>query len=233
MKQKTKDLFLVYSMFAALIIVLFIFSIQIKSCKEQQSTLKEQEELVIVYDTPVQNPAARLEIVRQLPDYPSGDEFAAAASFLQAYGYNVNIPDLMENMNYSADNYVESYIGDATTDVGYCYAPALVVCMNNYLFTQQSNMRTENMSGMTWSHLKEQVGDNKPLIVWFTNDYNYPRFNDNFVYENMRTIIIQKIENGTVTFIDSINGINTLPEQQFQSIWEECGSQCIGVYYEN
>lgn len=233
MKQKTKDLFLVYSMFAALIIILFIFSIQIKSCKEQQSILKEQEELAIVYDTPVQNPAARIKVVQQLPDYPSGDEFTAAVSFLQAYGYNTDIPSLIENMNYSANNFVEGYVGDATTDVGYCYAPVLVVCMNNYLFTVQANMRTENMSGITWNHLKEYVQDNNPVIVWLTDDYNYPRFNDTSAYDNMRTIVIQKIENGTVTFVDSINGISTLQEQQFQNIWEECGSQCIGVYYEN
>lgn len=233
MKQKTKDLFLVYSMFAALIIILFIFSIQIKSCKKQQSTLKEQEELATVYDTPIQNPAVRMEVVQQLPDYPSGDEFAAAVSFLQAYGYNANIPSLIENMNYSANNFVESYVGDATTDTGYCYAPALVVCINNYLFTVQANMRTENMSGITWDHLKEYVAKNQPLIAWFTDDYNYPRFNDTAAYDNMRTVVIQRIENGAVTFIDSINGITTLPESQFQSIWEKCGSQCIGVYYEN
>lgn len=94
-------------------------------------------------------------------------------------------------------------------------------------------MRTENMSGITWDHLKQYVAKNQPLIVWFTDDYSYPRFNNTSVYDNMRTMVIQKIENGVVTFIDSINGINTLPESQFQTVWEKCGSQCIGVYYEN
>lgn len=248
MKRKTKDLILIYICFALFAVGLVIWGITLKSCKYQMTqpqevVQKQQAEVPIIYDRPMENPAARVEAVQQLPKFPSGDEFAAAASFLNAYGYDATIEDLIPCMNYSEDNFIEAYVGDATTDTGYCFAGSLVICMNNYLVPQKASVRTVNKSGISWEGFKNYINSGQPMIVWFTNDYNSPCFTDitynNYftMCENAHCVVVYGIENGIVAFADSLNENNGgkvgIPEDEFRQIWEACGSQCIGVYYPN
>lgn len=248
MKRKTKDLILIYICFALFAACLIIWGITLKSCKDQmiqpQKVVQEQQaEVPIVYDRPMENPAARVEAVQQLPEFPSGDEFAAAASFLNAYGYDANIYSLLDTMNYDEENFVLCYVGDARTDTGYCFAGSLVVCMNNYLAHNDAAIHTQNFTGMTFEELKEYVNSGNPLIVWFTNDYQLPRYNgqvynDHFqMYENAHCVVVYDVSNGVVSFADSLveenNGKTGMAEDEFRQIWEACGSQCIGVYYPN
>ena len=248
MKRKTKDLILIYICFALFAASLIIWGITLKSCKDQmtqpQNVAQEQQaEVPIVYDRPMENPAARVEAVQQLPEFPSGDEFAAAASFLNAYGYDVNIYSLLDTMNYDEENFVLCYVGDARTDTGYCFAGSLVVCMNNYLAQNDAAIHTQNFTGITFEELKEYVNSGNPLIVWFTKDYQLPRYtgqvyNDYFqMYENAHCVVVYDVSNGIVSFADSLveenNGKTGMAEDEFRQIWEACGSQCIGVYYPN
>ena len=245
MKRKTKDLILIYICFALFAVGLVIWGITLKSCKDQmtqpqEAAQEQQAEIPIVYDKPMENPVARVEAVQQLPEFPSGDEFAAATSFLNAYGYDATIEDLIPCMNYSEDNFIEAYVGDATTDTGYCFAGSLVICMNNYLVPQKASVRTVNKSGISWEGFNNYINSGQPMIVWFTNDYNSPRFTDitynNYftMYENAHCVVVYGIENGIVAFADSLNENNGgkvgIPEDEFRQIWEACGSQCIGIY---
>lgn len=241
MKRRTKDLIWVYIGFALFAAIIMIFCITLHGCKEQVSQPQESEiEIPIVYDTPIENPADYVKAVEQLPEYPSGDEFAAAASFLNAYGYDATIEDLISCMNYSEDNFVEAYVGDATTDTGYCFAGSLVICMNNYLVPQKASFRTVNKTSFSWEEFKHYINSGQPMIVWFTSDYNYPRFTDITynsyftMYENAHCVVVYGIENGIVAFADSLNENNGgkvgIPEDEFRQIWEACGSQCIGIY---
>lgn len=248
MERKTKDSIFIYVCSILFAIVLAIWSVTLKSCKDQmtqpQEVAQEQQAKVpIIYDRPTENPVAQVEAVQQLPEFPSGDEFAAAASFLNAYGYDAMIEDLIPCMNYSEDNFVEAYVGDATTDTGYCFAGSLVICMNNYLVPQKASVRTVNKSGISWEEFKNYINLGQPMIVWFTNDYNFPRFTDitcnNYytMYENAHCVVVYGIENGIVAFVDSLNEDNDgkvgIPEDEFRQIWEACGSQCIGTFSVN
>ena len=248
MNRKTKDLILIYICFALFAACLIIWGITLKSYKDQmaqpQKVVQEQQaEVPIVYDRPMENPAARVETVQQLPEFPSGDEFAAAASCLNAYGYDVDIYSLLDTMNYNEEDFVLCYVGDARTDTGYCFAGALVVCMNNCLAHNDAAIHTQNFTGMTFEELKEYVSSGKPLIVWFTNDYQLPRFNgqvynDHFqMYENAHCVVVYDVSNDVVSFADSLveenNGKTGIAEDEFRQIWEACGSQAIGVYYPN
>lgn len=244
MKYRTKDLIWIYIGFALFAVIIMIFCLTFYSCKEQISQpQKQQEEIPVVYDTPIEDPASYVETVEQLPEYPSGDEFAAAASFLNAYGCKITIEDLIKCMNYSEDNFVEAYVGDAMTDTGYCFAGSLVICMNNYLAPNNAVIRTQNFTGITFEELKEYVSSGNPLIVWFTEDYQLPRFNgqiynDHFqMYENAHCVVVYDVSNGVISFADSLveenNGKTGMAEDEFRQIWEACGSQCIGIYYPN
>ena len=57
----------------------------------QNTPLPQEEEIPIIYDSSVQDPANYVEQVEALPEFPSGDEFATAVSFLRAYGYDVSM----------------------------------------------------------------------------------------------------------------------------------------------
>lgn len=248
MKRKTKDLILIYTCFALFAAGSIIWGITLKSCTGQmaqpQKVVQEQQaEVPIVYDRPMENPAARVEAVQQLPEFPSGDEFAAAASFLNAYGYDVDIYSLLDTMNYNEEDFVLCYVGDARTDIGYCFAGSLVICVNNYLAQNDAAFHTQNFTGITFEELKEYVSSGNPLIVWFTNDYQLPQYNgqvynDHFqMYENAHCVVVYDVSNGVVSFADSLveenNGKTGMAEDEFRQIWEACGSQAIGVYYPN
>lgn len=239
MKQRTKDLILIYACFLIFAIVIFFLINAIQTFKQsQQPALQEQaEEMPIIYDSSVKRPAANVQVVEQLPEFPSGDEFAAAVSFLRAYGYDLNFYSLLNDMNYSDTNYTECYVGDAKTEQGFCYAPALIVCMNNFLSAKDADIRTQNFSEMTFKELKEYVNSGQPLIVWYTSDGAMPQYepknDDNYYqkYSNAQVIIVSSIGDNKVHAVDSLNGELEIPEHTFQQIWQACGSQCIGVYY--
>lgn len=244
MKQRTKDLVWIYMVFALFAIVMLLWSVSLKSCKDQinqpqEAVQEQQEETPTIYDTSITNPAGNVKVVEQLPEFPSGCEFAAAVSFLNAYGYDVNISSLLNYMNYSDDNYIECYVGDARADYGYCYAPALVICMNNYLFNHNAAIGTQNFTGITYKAFKEYISSNQPMIVWYTSDGEMPQYygelyNNHFqMYSNEHVIVVYEIGNGIITAADSLNGKIEIPEEEFQQIWEACGSQCIGVYDKN
>lgn len=205
----------------------------------QNTQLPQEEEVPIIYDSPVQDPANHVEQVEALPEFPSGDEFAAAVSFLRAYGYDVSIYELLDCMNYSDTDFVEAYIGDARTDYGYCMTPALVICMNNYLADTSGQVRTRNMNGMSIEAISDYLSSNHPMIVWYTNDHEQPRYtgatyNNVFrVYENAEVLVIYGIQNGVVSAMDSDDGAIEIPIDEFESIWQACGAQAIGVYYVN
>lgn len=246
MNRKTKDLILIYICFVLFVASLLIWGTTLKSYKDQmtqpQKVVQEQQaEVPIVYDRPMEHPAARVEAVQQLPEFPSGDEFAAAASFLNAYGYDVYIYSLLDTMNYNEEDFVLCYVGDARTDTGYCFAGSLVICMNNYLAQNDAAFHTQNFTGITFEELKEHVSSGNPFIVWFTEDYQLPRYtgqvyNDYFqMYENAHCVVVYDVSNGVISFADSLveenNGKTRIAEDEFRQIWEACGSQAIGIYH--
>lgn len=206
----------------------------------QNTPPPREEEVSIIYNPPVQDPANHVEQVEVLPEFPSGDEFAAAVSFLRAYGYDVSIHELLDCMNYSDSNFVEAYV----TDYGYCMTPALVICMNNYLANTDGQVRTRNMDGMSIEAIGDYLNSNRPMIIWYTSDHKQPRYTDatydnvfrNTVfraYENAEVLVIYGIQNGIVAAMDSNDGAIGIPIDEFESIWQACGSQAIGAYYVN
>lgn len=244
MKQRTKDIIIIYIgiiMFFVILLGLSSF-FQDSNDMDNMSSSSYQEQKVeepVVYDTPVKNPAKNVEVINQLPEFPSGDEFAATTSFLNAYGYSANIYSLLNYMNYDATNYVECYVGDARTNTGYCYAPALVICINNYLSDIDARIRVYNSTGLHYEALKEYVSNGEPMIVWYTSDGNMPEYNNELyknhfrTYTNQQVIVVYNIEKGIVEATDSLNGYISIQEDEFQRIWEASGSQCIGAYYKN
>lgn len=240
MTRQFRDWLMICAAFLVFGVIMITITYGWEVYKASRNTpLPQKEEVPIIYDSPVQDPANHVEQVEVLPEFPSGDEFAAAVSFLRAYGYNVSIHELLDCMNYSDTNFVEVYVGDARTDYGYCMTPALVICMNNYLVDIGGQIRTQNMDGMSIEAIGDYLNSNHPMIVWYTNDYKQPRYtgatyNNVFrVYENAEVLVIYSIQDGVVAAMDPNDGAIEIPIDEFESIWQACGSQAIGVYYVN
>lgn len=236
MKQRIKDLIIIYVGLAIYAFLLCLLLGILSGCTAQTFQSSYTEKTPIVYDTPIQNPAKNVTVVEQLPEFVSGDEFASAACLLNAYGYDINIYGLLNSMNYSNTDFYESYVGDARLETGYCYAPALVVCINRAI-QHDSNLRAQNYTGLDYDLLAEDIKDNKPYIIWLTDNYAAPNYVDVYcdrniqLYDNSQAMVVYKIDGGQVYLADSIQGYTTMPEDDFRTLWEQCGSQAIGLHF--
>lgn len=219
---------------AAVIIAVALLQPKPQLCADQQQGTKDP---VIVYDKPVTDPTAYIEVVSQYPDYPSGDEFAAAACFLRAYGYNADIQDLIGYMNYSDTFDDMTFFGDAKTDTGCCSSSALTIAIDNYLSNKGGKMWVRNRSGIDFDALSSYISSGKPAIVWYTSDGKDPNFISGSermqypLYENSKTAVAYGIADGSILLTDSTTGmVSRISLDEFESIWEECGSQCVIAY---
>lgn len=192
---------------------------------------------VIVYDKSVTDPVAYIEVISQYPDYPSGDEFAAAACFLRAYGYNASIQELVGYMNYSDAFDDMAFFGDAKTDTGCCSSPALTIAIDNYLSDKGGKMWVCNKSGISFDALISYIRSGKPAIVWHTSDGDDPSFISGSermqypLYENSKVAVAYGITDDDILIADSVAGtVSNVPLDEFKTIWEKCGSQCIIAY---
>ena len=197
-----------------------------------------QESMPIIYDTPVSEvpdyiSTEHVEVINQFPDYPAGCEFAAATMLLRSYGYDVDIEDLLDTMNYSDDNFVFAYWGDVKTQ-GAVYAPGLVICINNWLQENGTVLRSSNYSGMSWDDVISTLESGRPLIMWYTSDYSFPQYTDftsngETMYSNEHCVVAYGIKDGKVQVADSIHGYTEIEETTFQQIWSDCGAMAIGL----
>lgn len=219
---------------------LFLLTTFLSLCGCTQASLpQEQEEMPILYDPPAAEmpdyvPAQHVEMVYQYPDYPAGSEFAAATMLLNSYGYNAEIQNLLDTVNYSDDNFVFCYWGDVKTE-GAIYAPGLVVCINNYLQDINAKFRSTNLTGMTWDEVVSMLNSGKPLIMWVTEDYTAPHFtdfsaNNQYLYSNEHCVCVYGIDEGIVRVADPLKGFIGIDESIFQQVWTECGEMAIGLY---
>ena len=219
---------------AAVIIVVALLQPKQQLSADQPHTAQDS---VIVYDKPVTDPAAYVEAISQYPDYPSGDEFAAAACFLRAYGYSADIKEIAGYMNYSDTLYDTTFFGDAKTDTGYCSSSALTIAIGNYLSDNGGKMWVRNMSGMDFETLSSYIRSGKPAIVWYTSDGKDPNFISGSehmqypLYENSKTVVAYGITDDGILLADSTTRTtSTMPLDEFESIWKKCSSQCVVAY---
>lgn len=229
----TKWLLYVYIMMALTIITSLPQVKPLLGSDQQQSA----QDSIIVYDKPVTDPAAYVEAISQYPDYPSGDEFAAAACFLRAYGYSADIQEVAGYMNYSDALDDAAFFGDAKTDTGYCSSSALTIAIDNYLSNKGGKMWVRNKSGISFDALISYIRSGKPVIVWYTSDGDDPSFISGSermqypLYENSKVAVVYSITDDDILIADSVTGtVLNVPLDEFKPIWEECGSQCVVAY---
>lgn len=117
----------------------------------------------------------RFEIVRQLPELPTGCEITSLTMALRCNGIPADKCDL-------ADNYLRkgeigetdcrrAFIGNPRDENSYgCYAPVIVDAAERYLSENGYALTVRDLSGTALSDLLPYIDEGIPVIFWATQD---------------------------------------------------------------
>lgn len=241
MTRKTKDVITIYAFALIYIVAMGIFTWSLSDVGTPVPATENAADTTIICDRYALRPITQTIAYNQLPEFPSGSEFFAAASLLTAYGYPVDAASLLDYMNYSDDDFVTSYTGNPREEDGYCLAPALTVCVNNFLASLGGHIgHAQNLTGLSWTDFYSKVEHGQPLAVWITSTYGMPlfygkaHFDGCKKYENEQVVVACGANEDGIQIADSLHPekIQTIPTSDFRQIWEACGAQCMGILEE-
>ena len=201
-------------------------------CGCSASEIDEPNDVFIIdtiYDIPYQETTNEIEI--QTPQiiyqydagYAAGCEAAALTMCLNCYGFDVTIDDIiLDYLSYG--NTEECYIGDIYT-IGWCYPSAIVSAANKYFEDEavSDTFAAQEITGSSFDEFLEYI-DKGPVITWFTIDYNLPLWYSSEVWSNEHCILVYDYDDTYVYVADSISGFTKIEINEFQEIWEMCGS---------
>lgn len=192
--------------------------------------INESEEYLPTEDVALVQP--QIEIYYQYPEYPAGCELASLCQVLRSYGYDVDIADLLNKyISVSNTDWVYSYYGDIYSG-GFTFPPAICDTALRYLIDNYSRLHVTDISGVSWERCVNILNYGVPLIVWYTIDYESPRWylpsQEGYQpWVNLHCIVIYDIDDEYVYIADPIEGYTTQEIDKFKSIWEECGSYAV------
>ena len=187
--------------------------------------------------------------------YINGHEAASATMLLRFSGYTVNVKDIIENIPIGKEKYQESgtwyggnpfkeFVGDPTKNISTgtwgCFAAPLVESMRNF-----AGARVQNISNCPESTLFSYIDNQKPVIVWCTQnasnlstgvDWKYVDKNKSVIGGNFQELIgkhcavLVGYDSNYVYLHDpAINTYVTQPKDRFLSNWRTLYSQAIVI----
>lgn len=169
----------------------------------------------------------------QLSNISTSSEFAASTLMLQAYGVEVNENDLADTAKYSDNDFVYYYWGELGS--GVIFPPGLVIANNLYLQDIDSDYRTFNLSGESWSTIKDFINQGNPVVVYYTDTNSYPVFTGWELegykfYNNEQCICIYKVDEQGVHIKNPLTARDEIiTEEWFEMCWNACGSLAVGA----
>ncbi|MCD8326238.1 MAG: C39 family peptidase [Lachnospiraceae bacterium] len=191
------------------------------------------------------------EIIYQMPELPTGCEIVAMTMVLHYYGYDVDktemaseyLPTAAASFYYGSDGLKygpdlnKYFVGDPFTNAGYiCGTEAILTAANSYLQDEDSTLKAVDMTGATAEELYELVGRDVPVVVWvtigmverystagwYTEEGEYVEWSSN----DHGAVLIGYTED-TVTIADPISGLVEYSREDFESVFESRGNQCV------
>lgn len=189
--------------------------------------------------------------ILQMPELPTGCEVTALDMVLQYLGYDVDkttlaeeyLPTVDSDFFYGEDgilygpDMLNYFVGDPFTEAGYiCGAPAICTAAERYLEDQGGGHTAQNLTGAAPEELYELVAKDVPVLVWvsidmedrsdiqgwYTEDGEYIEW----CTQDHGAVLIGFSEEG-VTIADPITGIAEYDREQFESVFESRGRQCV------
>lgn len=204
-------------------------------------------------DVPRTAGVLEVEPVLQNPALPNGCEAASLATLLRYAGVEADAVELAmewiprEDFSYSGPDRFgpdpeEAYVGDATSASGgwYCFAAPVVEGANGYLASIGSPLRAKDLTGASFAELEKQLAAGRPVAVWFTQDYEEPRLNQNFTwtlpsgeqytpYGNLHCLVLAGVEGGDCLLADPLAGSTRVDRDTFERVYTAMGSRALAV----
>ncbi len=191
------------------------------------------------------------EIIYQMPELPTGCEVVALTMVLHYYGYDVDkttmaadyLPTADASFYYGNDGLKygpdlnEYFVGNPFSESGYiCGTGAIVTAANSYLEDVGSSLRAVDMTGTSVEGLYQLVSEDTPVVVWvtigmvtrastsgwYTESGEYVEWSTN----DHGAVLIGYTED-TVTIADPISGLIEYSREDFESVFESRGNQCV------
>lgn len=197
---------------------------------------------------------ADFPILNQMPELPTGCEITALTMVLNYYGYEIDkvtmatqyLPCTSANLYYGDDGLLygsdlnDYFVGDPTTELGYiCGTGAIVTAADSYLEDAGSELRAEDITGAEPEELYELVSENIPVVVWVTIEMADRQdaqgwYTEQGEYVDWSTndhgaVLVGYSENA-VTIADPISGLVEYDKDQFESVFESRGNQCVIIH---
>jgi uncharacterized protein YjdB/uncharacterized protein YvpB len=101
-----------------------------------------------------------VQLLNQLPNYPTGCEAASTAMMIRYAGHNVSVDDIVNRMPYSS-NPDQGFVGNPRTWSGYTiFPPALLGVVRSYTGS------AVNLTGASLNTFKDYLNADKPVVCW-------------------------------------------------------------------
>ena len=129
------------------------------------------------------------------------------------------------------------FVGDPFSDWGYiCGVPAIVTAADHYLLQHGGSHTAVDMTGSTPEDLYALVAKDTPVVVWVTIEMADRAETQSWYTESGEYVDWSTNDHGavlvgyteeTVTIADPISGLVEYDREQFESVFEARGQQCV------
>lgn len=179
-----------------------------------------------------------VNVIYQYPDMPSGCEVTALTMVLNYMGINVTNKYLADNyLDSSTYDMFESFVGSVYDDSSFgCFAPVIVRTANDFFADNNYEYRAVNVSESTKEQLIGYLHDNKPVIIWntenmsptYTKKYNLDGYEFTW-HANEHCVVLcgYNEEDNTFEIADSIAGKVRRDADTFYRRYEDMLSQAV------
>lgn len=190
------------------------------------------------------------EIVRQMPELPTGCEVTALTMMLDYYGCQADktvmaeeyLPTVPAEFYEGTDGRIygpdmEAYfVGDPFSSGYICGTKAVLSAADAYLSDQGSSLRADELTGAEPEELYKCVSDGIPVLVWVTIGMQEREEVQGWYTEDGRWMdwsrndhgaVLIGYDEGTVTIADPLSGLRVYSRDRFEYVFASRGSQCI------
>ena len=192
-----------------------------------------------------------VQTVFQEPALPNGCEAASLATLLEYNGCSVDLVSLgvdylpRQSFSYSGPNRYgpdpeQAYAGDpaSSSNGWYCFEGPIIEAANAWLRDQGSSLRAQIETGADMDRLEQLLRQGTPVAVWFTQDYEQPRFNTSFTwtlpdgstytpYGNLHCVVLTGMDENQCYLADPMQGDSCIERDRFESIYTAMGSRAV------
>lgn len=179
--------------------------------------------------------AQNIEETLQNPELPAGCEAASLAAVLKSMGYDTSPIDIVKNcltIDPTATS-ERAFAGNPYIEYGgAAFPPAIVDAANAFLEERDAEERAQDVSGEAFSDMIELIERGYPVIVWSTVDMVDPAFTGAYLgryawYSQEHCVVLYGTQDDSVLVCDPLEGLVTRDAQEFERIWEACGSMAV------